>query len=96
MRVSDSETQFVDKAGLDHAISELKAYIDGLSNGSIDLTDYVTKNELQAKLDALEINIDLSVYATKEELTNAIDAIDLSVYATKGEIPSLDGYAGSG
>ena len=93
MRVSDSETQFVDKAGLDHAISELKAYIDGLSNGSIDLTDYVTKNELQAKLDALEINIDLSAYATKEELTNAIDAIDLSVYATKGEIPSLDGYA---
>lgn len=93
MRVSDSETQFVDKAGLDHAISELKAYIDGVSTGSIDLTDYVTKSELQAKLDALEINIDLSSYVTKEELTNAIDAIDLSVYATKGEIPSLDGYA---
>ena len=93
MRVSDSETQFVDKAGLDHAISELKAYIDGLSNGSIDLTDYVTKNELQAKLDALEINIDLSAYATKEELRTAIDAIDLSGYATKEEIPSLDGYA---
>ena len=93
MRVSDSETQFVDKAGLDHAISELKAYINGVSTGSIDLSDYVTKAELQAKLDALDINIDLSAYATKEELRTAIDAIDLSGYATKEEIPSLDGYA---
>lgn len=93
MRVSDSETQFVDKAGLDHAISELKAYIDGVSTGSIDLSDYVTKAELQAKLDALDINIDLSSYVTKEELTEAINSIDLSSYATKSEIPSLDGYA---
>lgn len=93
MRVSDSETQFVDKAGLDHAISELKAYIDGVSTGSIDLSDYVTKTELQAKLDALDINIDLSSYVTKEELNAAIDSIDLSSYALKTEIPSLDGYA---
>lgn len=93
MRVSDSETQFVDKAGLDHTISELKAYINGLINGDIDLSDYVTKAELQAKLDALDINIDLSAYATKEELTQAINSIDLSSYATKSEIPSLDGYA---
>lgn len=93
MRVSDSETQFVDKAGLDHTISELKAYIDGLTNGGMDLSDYVTKTELQAKLDALNINIDLSAYATKEELTQAINSIDLSSYATKSEIPSLDGYA---
>ena len=93
MRVSDSETQFVDKAGLDHAISELKAYIDGISTGSIDLSDYVTKTELQAKLDALDINIDLSSYVTKEELNTAIDSIDLSSYALKTEIPSLDGYA---
>ena len=68
MRVSDSETQFVDKAGLDHTISELKAYIDGLTNGGMDLSDYVTKTELQAKLDALNINIDLSSYALKEEI----------------------------
>lgn len=93
MRVSDSETQFVDKAGLDHAISELKAYIDGVSTGSIDLSDYVTKTELQAKLDALDINIDLSSYVTKEELNTAINSIDLSSYALKTEIPSLDGYA---
>lgn len=92
MRVSDSETQFVDKAGLDHAISELKTYIDNLPTGSVDLTDYVTKSELQAKLDALDINIDLSSYATKEELTDAINSIDLSAYAKKTDIPSLEGY----
>lgn len=93
MRVSDSETQFVDKAGLDHAISELKEYISKIQGGDIDLSDYVTKSELQAKLDALDINIDLSSYATKEELTNAINSIDLSSYAKKTEIPSLNGYA---
>ena len=93
MRVSDSETQFVDKAGLDHAISELKEYISKIQGGDIDLSNYVTKSELQAKLDALDINIDLSSYATKEELTNAINSIDLSSYATKSEIPSLNGYA---
>ena len=92
MRVSDSETQFVDKAGLDHAISELKEYISKIQGGDIDLSDYVTKSELQAKLDALDINIDLSSYATKEELTNAINSIDLSAYAKKTDIPSLDGY----
>lgn len=92
MRVSDSETQFVDKAGLDHAISELKEYISKIQGGDIDLSDYVTKSELQAKLDALDINIDLSSYATKEELTNAINSIDLSAYAKKTDIPSLEGY----
>lgn len=93
MRVSDSETQFVDKAGLDHTISELKEYISKIQGGDIDLSDYVTKSELQAKLDALDINIDLSSYATKEELTNAINSIDLSSYAKKTDIPSLEGYA---
>lgn len=93
MRVSDSETKFVDEAALDHAISELKAYINGVSTGNIDLSDYVTKAELQAKLDALNINIDLSSYVTKEELAQAINDIDLSSYALKEEIPSLDGYA---
>lgn len=92
MRVSDSETQFVDKAGLDHTISELKEYISKIQGGDIDLSDYVTKSELQAKLDALDINIDLSSYATKEELTDAINSIDLSAYAKKTEIPSLEGY----
>ena len=93
MVVTDYNEQFLDKRGTDHLIEELKAYIDSIATGNIDLSDYVTKSELQAKLDALDINIDLSSYATKEELTNAINSIDLSAYALKTEIPSLDGYA---
>ena len=92
MVVTDYNEQFLDKRGTDHLIDELKAYIDGIASGNIDLSDYVTKEELQAKLDALNINIDLSSYATKEELTNAINSIDLSAYALKTEIPSLEGY----
>ena len=93
MVVTDYNEQFLDKRGTDHLIDELKAYIDNLPNGNVDLSDYVTKSELQAKLDALHINIDLSSYATKEELTQAINSIDLSAYALKTEIPSLNGYA---
>lgn len=93
MVVTDYNEQFLDKRGTDHLIDELKAYIDSISTGNVDLSDYVTKSELQAKLDALDINIDLSSYATKEELTQAINSIDLSSYAKKTDIPSLDGYA---
>ena len=93
MVVTDYNEQFLDKRGTDHLIDELKAYIDNLPNGNVDLSDYVTKSELQAKLDALHINIDLSSYATKEELTQAINSIDLSSYAKKTDIPSLDAYA---
>ena len=92
MVVTDYNEQFLDKRGTDHLIDELKAYIDGIASGDIDLSNYVTKSELQAKLDALDINIDLSSYATKEELTNAINSIDLSAYAKKTDIPSLEGY----
>ena len=93
MVVTDYNEQFLDKRGTDHLIDELKAYIDSIPNGNVDLSDYVTKEELQAKLDALDINIDLSAYATKEELTQAINSIDLSAYAKKTDIPSLNGYA---
>ena len=92
MVATDYNEQFLDKRGTDHLIEELKAYIDSITTGDIDLSDYVTKSELQAKLDALHINIDLSSYATKEELTQAINSIDLSDYAKKTDIPSLDGY----
>ena len=87
MIVTDYNEQFLDKRGTDHLIDELKAYIDGISTGSVDLSNYVTKEELQAKLDALHINIDLSSYATKEELTQAINSIDLSSYAKKTDLP---------
>ena len=87
MVVTDYNEQFLDKRGTDHLIDELKAYIDKLPTGNVDLSDYVTKSELQAKLDALDINIDLSSYATKEELTQAINSIDLSAYAKKTDLP---------
>lgn len=93
MVFSDYNTKFLDEAGVNHLIKELKEYMNDLATGDIDLTDYVTKSELQAKLDSLNINIDLSSYATKEELTAAINSIDLSAYATKDEIPSIDGLA---
>ena len=92
MVATNYNEQFLDKRGTDHLIDELKAYIDSIATGDIDLSNYVTKSELQAKLDALHINIDLSSYATKEELTNAINSIDLSAYAKKTDIPSLEGY----
>ena len=92
MVVTDYNEQFLDKRGTDHLIDELKAYIDSISTGNVDLSDYVTKSELQAKLDALDINIDLSSYATKEELTQAINSIDLSAYAKKTDIPDVSRY----
>ena len=87
MVVTDYNEQFLDKRGTDHLIDELKAYIDGIATGNVDLSDYVTKEELQAKLDALDIKIDLSAYATKKELTDAINSI-VSSYALKTEIPT--------
>ena len=92
MVVTDYNEQFLDKRGTDHLIDELKAYIDNLPIGGVDLSNYVTKEELQAKLDALHINIDLSAYATKEELTQAINSIDLSAYAKKTDIPDVSRY----
>ena len=83
MRYTYEQPEYLDKVGVVHLVQQLKIYIDGIATGDIDLSDYVTKAELQAKLDALHINIDLSAYATKEELTNALNNIDLSAYATK-------------
>lgn len=86
MVVTDYNTKFVDKAGIDHAIEELKAYINAVATGDIDLSFYVTQQELQEKLDALHIDVDLSAYATKEELAQAISNIDLEEYATKAYV----------
>ena len=93
MVFTDYNTKFLDEAGVNHLIKELKEYMSGIATGDIDLSSYVTKEELQAKLDALDIDIDLSSYATKEEMEQAISGIDLSSYALKTEIPSLEGYA---
>ena len=69
--------EFLDEVGGRYIVQRVKQMINAIE------ADCVTKNELQAELDALDINIDLSAYATKEELTNALSNIDLSAYATK-------------
>lgn len=82
MVVSDYKTQFLDKAGTDRLIEDLKIYIDAALSGGIDLTDYVTRQQLQDILNELQIDVDLSAYATREEMQQAIASIDLSGYAT--------------
>ena len=69
--------EFLDEVGGRYIVQRVKQMINAVE------ADSVTKQELQAELDALDINIDLSSYATKEELTNALNNIDLSSYATK-------------
>lgn len=78
--------------------------IANIDTGDIDLSDYVTQDQLLSALNALDIDIDLSTYATKEELQQAIASIDLSGYATTAyvdnaiaNIPSgKDGTGGGG
>ena len=69
--------EFLDEVGGRYIVQRVKQMINAIE------ADCVTKDELQAELDALDINIDLSAYATKEELINALSNIDLSAYATK-------------
>ena len=69
--------EFLDEIGGRYIVQRVKQMINAVE------ADSVTKQELQAELDALDINIDLSSYATKEELTDALRNIDLSSYATK-------------
>ena len=66
-----------------------------------DQPDYLDENGLRHLIDELRTlieeivngNLDVSKFATKEELNSAVSSIDLSDYATKSEIPSLEGYA---
>ena len=75
--------KYLDLQGTRYLLEEIRKIIEEVGTGEVDLTDYVTKAELQEKLDALEIDVDLSSYATKEELEDAVKNIDLTTYATK-------------
>ena len=89
--------KYLDLEGTKYLLEEIKEIIE---SEAVDLSDYVTRTELQKKLDELEIDIDLDDYATKEYVINAINNaqigggeggdIDLSIYALKSE---LDGKA---
>lgn len=85
MVYTDQNTKFIDKDGLIYLINRLKEDIANMSTANIDLSSYVTKDELQIALDELNIDVDLSSYATKEELETALDniTVDLTGYATE-------------
>ena len=86
MVVTDYNEQFLDKRGTDHLIDELKAYIDSIATGNIDLSSYAKKTDIPS----------LNGYVTETELNSKgylTEHQDLSAYALKTEIPSLDGYA---
>lgn len=85
MIYTDQNTKFIDKDGLIYLINRLKEDIANMSTANIDLSSYVTKDELQIALDELNIDVDLSSYATKEELETALDniTVDLTGYATE-------------
>ena len=75
-------------AGIEHPVTDLS----GLAS-----EEFVTQKIAEAKLS--EGEVDLSAYYTKTEIDNKFDALeipeqpDLSNFATKDEIPSIDGLA---
>ena len=93
MLYTEQNTKFIDKDGLIYLINQLREDIDNIDASNIDLSNYVTNEQLQEALRNAGVDIDLSTYATKEELLEAINSIDLSSYALKTEIPSIDGLA---
>lgn len=56
-------------------------------DGAVDLNNYYTKDEVDSKIP------DVSSFATTGYVNQQIGAIDFSPYATKAEIPSIDGLA---
>ena len=65
-----------------------------LGGGEVDLSDYYTKAQTDAAINAAKP--DLTTYATQkwvEDKKYLTQHQDLSAYALKTEIPSLDGYA---
>ena len=93
MVYTEQNTKFIDKDGLIYLINQLREDIENIDASNIDLSNYVTNEQLQEALRNAGVDIDLSTYATKEELLEAINSIDLSSYALKTEIPSIDGLA---
>ena len=84
--------QKVDKSELEDVMDE---YFEKISLEGIDLSDYVTKDELDETVN----NMNLENYYTKEEIDIKIDNVDLTDYYTKEEVDEkivnvdLTGYA---
>ena len=76
-----------DKSKAGYVLSALLGYdlhtrIIALENAEVDLSDYYTKSQTDAKISSAISGINFAPYATKEELNNAISGIDLTPYAT--------------
>ena len=65
-----------------------EAYVSQLL-ANIDLTNFYSKEEIDAKLKDIDIDIDLSDYYTKDELDAKLKNIDLSDYYTKDELEAF-------
>lgn len=57
------------------------------AQGTIDLSNYYTKTEVDNLLD--NVSVDLSAYYTKDEITSLLNNIDLSNYATQEDVTTL-------
>ena len=76
-----------DKSKAGYVLSALLGYdlhtrIIALENAEVDLSDYYTKSQTDAKISSAISGINFAPYATKEELNNAISGIDFTPYAT--------------
>lgn len=64
--------KYLDMNGVAYLLVRVREIVEDVTSGALDLTDYVTRTELQNELNSLNINIDLSKYVTTEALTTAL------------------------
>ena len=92
MVVTDYNEQFLDKRGTDHLINELKTYIDGIVTGNIDLSNYVTKEELTNAINSIVSSLKTEIPNKVSELENDSGYLtehqNLSDYAKKTDLHS--------
>ena len=82
--------KYMDADGAAYLLKRIHEIMDEVMEDTVDLTNYVTIEELQEELDALDIDIDLSNYVTKQDLTNALASYvktsALTSYAKKTDL----------
>ena len=66
--------KYLDMTGVSYLLVRVRQIVEDVTSGALDLTDYVTKTQLQKELNSLNINVDLSSYVTIEDLTTALQS----------------------
>lgn len=69
--------------GYTYSKSEINKLIDDVNAGDVDLTNYYTKDEVDAKIPSLD------GYATEDYVDDAITALNLSQYAKGSDLDAL-------